>query len=62
MFGIKLFNAIKDFFSGTKIGIIFILWVILIIPILFVASIVYFVVSLISTAHDILLHILDDIT
>ena len=61
MFGIKLINAIKDFFSGSKIGIIFILWIIFIIPILFVIAIAYFVVSVISTAHDILLHLLNDI-
>jgi hypothetical protein len=60
MFGLKLFNFIKDFFSGTKTGIIFILWISLIIPILFVASIVYFVVSLVSTSHDMLMHILND--
>lgn len=61
MFGIKLINTIKDFFSGSKIGIIFILWIIFFIPILFVIAIAYFVVSVISTAHDILLHLLNDI-
>lgn len=62
MFYIKLLNFIKDFFSGTKTGLIFILWVIFVIPILFVSAVVYFIMSVVSTVHDILLHILNDIT
>ena len=61
MINIKLKNFIKDLLNNADGGILFILWVILIIPILLVASIAYFIISVYDIAHSILLKILNDI-
>ena len=57
----KLINTIKNIFIGAKMGIILIFWSIFVLPILVCCSFVYFIVSVVSTLHDILLGILNNI-